>query len=81
MTTRMLVGTRDFINKAGRIRKAFGGAVRQSGTLAIMADHALTNHLPRLPSAQLLARRLAAGLEKLGCVITVPVETNMVRVL
>jgi len=74
-----IVGTKDFIARARWFRKAFGGGVRQSGGMAAAADYAITNHFPRLASTHALARRLAEGLEGLGCHILAQVDTNMVR--
>lgn len=73
-----LVGTNAFIARARWFRKAFGGGVRQIGSMAASADYAITNHFPRLASTHALAARLAGGLEELGCEIQAQVDTNMV---
>ena len=46
--------------------------------MAAAADYAISNHFPRLASTHALARRLADGLEALGCRIIAQVDTNMV---
>lgn len=75
-----LVGPKDFIKRAKWFRKAFGGGIRQAGFMTVSADYALTHHFPRLASTHALARRLADGLQGLGCEILAPVDTNMVRI-
>ncbi|EJD55442.1 hypothetical protein AURDEDRAFT_109769 [Auricularia subglabra TFB-10046 SS5] len=74
----ILVGSRPFIDRARWLRKMFGGGMRQTGFLAAAAAYALTNNFPRLPAVHTLARRLEAGLQKLGVKITSPAETCMV---
>lgn len=74
-----LVGSKDFIARAKWFRKAFGGGVRQSGSMAAAADYAITNHFPRLAPTHALAKRLAEGLEGLGCNIIAKADTSMVR--
>ncbi|WWC58560.1 uncharacterized protein I303_101103 [Kwoniella dejecticola CBS 10117] len=74
----IIIGTKEFIERAKWFRKAFGGGIRQCGGLAASADYALTNHFPRLAYTHHLAKRLEAGLRELGCGIAAPVDTNMV---
>lgn len=74
----VLVGPQALIDRARWFRKAFGGGWRQSGTLASMADYAVTNHFPRLASTHVLARKLGTGLKEHGLRILAPVDTNMV---
>jgi len=78
LISRMIVGPKSFIEKTRWFRKAFGGGVRQSGANAAAADYGLTNHFPRLAYTHKLARKLADGLEKIGCSLICPTETNMV---
>ncbi|KLT38319.1 hypothetical protein CC85DRAFT_253212 [Cutaneotrichosporon oleaginosum] len=73
-----LVGPKKLVDRARWFRKAFGGGWRQAGSLAAMADHAITHHFPRLAGTHALARRLAAGLEDAGYTLAAPVDTNMV---
>ena len=58
----VLCGSRDFIQRAHRIRKMVGGGMRQSGVLAAAALHALEYHVDRLAEDHANARRLADGL-------------------
>ncbi|KAM0755606.1 hypothetical protein T439DRAFT_375935 [Meredithblackwellia eburnea MCA 4105] len=74
----VLVGPHDIIKKATWFRKLFGGGVRQSGSLAVGADYALTNHFPLLRNTHHLATALATGLVELNVKLLHPVETNMV---
>ena len=73
----VLVGKRDVIDRARRIRKMVGGAMRQAGVLAAAGLHALEHHVPRLAEDHANAQRLGAGLEALGIAVE-PVQTNMV---
>jgi threonine aldolase len=76
----MLVGSRELIARAHRIRKMVGGGLRQVGLLAAAADHALTHHIARLADDHTLARRLAEGLAALPGVTVTPPQTNIVFV-
>ena len=62
-------------------RKLFGGGMRQTGFLAGCVAYALTNNFPQLPRVHALAKKLEAGLEDIGAVITSRAETCMVRFL
>ena len=44
----LLIGSKEFINKAIRIRKVLGGGMRQSGFLAACGIYALQNNINRL---------------------------------
>ena len=74
----MLVGTRELIARAHRVRKMVGGGLRQVGLLAAAADHALTHHVDRLAEDHALAKRLADGLAALPGVTVTPPQTNIV---
>jgi len=76
----VLAGTRDFVAKARRVRKLFGGAWRQAGILAAAALYALDNHLPRLAEDHRNARVLADAVsDTAGLRLEPPgVETNLV---
>jgi threonine aldolase len=76
-----LSGTREFIARARRFRKLFGGGMRQAGIIAAGALHALEHHRPRLAEDHANARALAEGLALLPGVELDPasVETNIVR--
>lgn len=75
-----LVGSREFIARAHRIRKMAGGGMRQAGLLAAAASHALDHHIDRLADDHALAQRLALGLEGIeGLAVEAP-HTNIVFV-
>lgn len=75
----VLVGTKEFIRKARRIRKVFGGGMRQAGVLAAAGIYALDNHIQRLAEDHAHAQQLAAALEGKHFVkYILPVETNIV---
>jgi len=75
-----LVGSREFIARAHRIRKMAGGGMRQAGLLAAAASHALDHHVDRLAEDHALAQRLAEGLEGIeGLKVEAP-HTNIVFV-
>ena len=73
-----LVGPADFIQRARRFRKLFGGGMRQIGALTASAAYAVSNHMRLLPGVHALARKLEQGLEEIGCEITSRAETCMV---
>jgi threonine aldolase len=75
-----LAGTRDFVTRARRVRKLYGGAWRQAGILAAAALYALDNHLPKLADDHRNARVLAAAVaDTPGLRLDPPaVETNLV---
>ena len=73
----VLVGPRDFIARAHRIRKMLGGAMRQVGVLAAAGLYALEHNVQRLAEDHANAERLGRGLAALGLVVA-PVQTNMV---
>lgn len=58
----ILVGNSEDIARARRIRKLFGGALRQSGIVAAAAIYALENNVARLKDDHANARQLATGL-------------------
>jgi threonine aldolase len=75
-----LVGSRDLIARAHRVRKMLGGGLRQAGVLAAAALHALDHHIDRLVEDHANARRLAVAFERLDGVSVAPPQTNMVFV-
>jgi len=75
-----LVGGREVIARAHRVRKMLGGGLRQAGVLAAAALHALDHHIDRLAEDHANAKRLAEGLRGLGGVVNAPANTNMVFV-
>ncbi|HSC47515.1 MAG TPA: low-specificity L-threonine aldolase [Gammaproteobacteria bacterium] len=76
----VLVGGRDFIAKAHRLRKILGGGMRQAGILAAAGLHAVEHHVERLAEDHANAQRLAEGLTGLPGLKLDPalVQTNMV---
>ncbi|MFS4455726.1 threonine aldolase family protein [Maribacter sp. 2304DJ31-5] len=75
----LLVGSEEEIQKAIRIRKIFGGGMRQAGYLAAAGIYALDNHVDRLVEDHKRAKEIGGGLDALGFVKKVePVETNIV---
>ncbi|KAJ2032766.1 Threonine aldolase [Coemansia sp. S610] len=76
----LLVGTRQFIDKARHFRKAFGGGWRQAGILAAAGIYAINHIWPTMPATHALAKRLAQGLGQCGYSLALPVHTNMVMI-
>lgn len=75
----LLLGTHEFIKKAHRVRKVFGGGMRQAGYLAAAGIYALDNHIDRLNEDHRRASAIAATLSQCNYVAEVlPVETNIV---
>lgn len=75
----VLIGTRDTIKKARRIRKIFGGGMRQAGYLAAAGIYALENHVARLADDHRHAQQIKAALTGKDFVGEIlPVETNIV---
>ena len=75
-----LCGSRDFIQRAHRIRKMAGGGMRQAGMLAAAASHALDHHVARLADDHALAKRLGDALSKIDGLALDPVHSNIVFV-
>ena len=75
----LLVGSKDFIKQARRIRKVFGGGMRQAGYLAAAGIHALTHNISRLADDHKHAKLVAKALLKKDFVgHMLPVETNII---
>tara|TARA_R110002073_G_scaffold8207_1_gene45677 strand:- start:112561 stop:113583 length:1023 start_codon:yes stop_codon:yes gene_type:complete len=74
----ILLGTKEHIAKALRIRKLFGGAMRQAGFLAAAGLYALENHVERLAEDHQKAKEIEIVLSALPYVKKIePVETNI----
>jgi threonine aldolase len=75
----VLLGPKDFIKKSRRIRKVFGGGMRQAGSIAAAGLYALKNNVQRLAEdhkhAKLIADTLAST-DFVGEIL--PVETNII---
>jgi threonine aldolase len=75
----VLLGTKDFIKKGRRIRKVFGGGMRQAGYMAAAGIFALQHHVNRLQEDHDHAQLIAGTLENKDFVSGVlPVETNII---
>ncbi|MEO6406841.1 MAG: GntG family PLP-dependent aldolase [Ferruginibacter sp.] len=75
----LLIGKSDFIKQARRVRKVFGGGMRQAGYLAAAGLYALNHHIERLQQDHLHAKMVAEALMKkefIGKML--PVETNII---
>ena len=75
----VLIGKKDFIKKARRIRKVFGGGMRQAGFIAAAGIFALEHNIERLAEDHAHAQMIASVLEKKDFIGTIlPVETNII---
>ena len=75
----ILLGSKKDIAKALRIRKLFGGAMRQVGFLAAAGIYALDNHINRLEEDHQKAKEIGAVLESVSYVTKLEtIETNIV---
>ena len=72
----VLLGSRDFVQKAKRARKILGGGMRQAGVIAAAGLYALENNVERLRIDHDNAEKLARGLRELK--VDVQLNTNMV---
>ena len=75
-----LVGSRELIAKAKRVRKMAGGGMRQAGLLAAAASYALDHNVKRLGEDHVNARRLAAGLSGIDGLTFAPPASNILFV-
>ena len=75
----VLLGDKDFIKKARRWRKVFGGGMRQAGFIAAAGLYALENNINRLAQDHEHAQIIAAVLKEKDFVGEIlPVETNII---
>ena len=75
----MLVGDSKVMEDAIRIRKIFGGNMRQAGYLAAAALYALDNNVKRLLEDHKRAKELGEALASMSIIKQVePIETNIV---
>jgi len=75
----VLLGSKDFIAKALRVRKVFGGGMRQAGFLAAAGIYALDHHRERLKEDHKKAKEIEAILSKKDFISSVsPVDTNII---
>ena len=74
-----LIGNKEDMEKALRIRKVFGGGMRQSGYLAAAALFALEKNRSRLKKDHVRAKEIASALNKLSFMKSIePVSTNII---
>ncbi|WP_026811752.1 threonine aldolase family protein [Arenibacter latericius] len=75
----VLVGSKETIQRAIRVRKIFGGGMRQAGFLAAAGIYALDNHIDRLAEDHKKAKEISTLLASLPYIKSVaPTETNIV---
>ncbi|MEW2921948.1 GntG family PLP-dependent aldolase [Muricauda sp. ANG21] len=75
----VLVGSKDLIDKALRVRKVLGGGMRQSGFLAAAGIYAIDHHVERLAEDHKKAAEIGELLSTLDFIKKVePIETNII---
>jgi len=75
----LLLGSAAFIEKARRVRKVFGGGMRQAGIIAAGGLYALKNNVERLKEDHMHALHLGEALQNCTLIESVlPVQTNIV---
>ena len=75
----VLLGTSEFIKKARKVRKRWGGGWRQAGYLAAAGIYALENNIERLKDDHKRAREIGKIMEGISEVEEIyPVDTNIV---
>ena len=75
----LLIGNEQFINSARRVRKVFGGGMRQAGIIAAGGIYALENNIDRLVDDHKRAKTIANSAKKCSWIENViPVETNII---
>ena len=75
----VLLGTTEFIKKARKVRKRWGGGWRQAGYLAAAGIYALDNNIERLKDDHARAREIGKIMEQISEVEEIyPVDTNIV---
>lgn len=75
----VLLGNTDFIKQARRVRKVFGGGMRQAGFMAAAGIYALENNMARLAEDHDHAKQIAGALSRKDFIGKImPVETNII---
>jgi threonine aldolase len=75
----VLIGKKDFIKKARRIRKVFGGGMRQAGFMAAAGLYALKNNIARLKVDHDHAKEIGDAVVKSSVTKSLlPIETNII---
>lgn len=74
----VLMGSKEFIREARRVRKKLGGGMRQAGYMAATGLYAMGHHIQRLAEDHHHAKQIAAALlEQIFTGHMLPVETNI----
>jgi threonine aldolase len=75
----LLIGSTDFITEAKRVRKVFGGYMRQAGYIAAAGLYALQHNTARLTEDHIHAKLIGETLSESNWVASVyPVSTNII---
>lgn len=75
----LLLANKTKIKKARRVRKVFGGAMRQAGYLAAAGIYALDNNIERLKEDHNRARKIGSVLQEISHVKKIyPIDTNII---
>src|SRR5205823_4853425 len=75
----LLLSNKEFIKRARKYRKVFGGGMRQAGILAAAGVYALDHHVDRLKEDHRRAKAIGDALSKADTVEwLMPVETNII---
>jgi threonine aldolase len=75
----VLVGKKEFIKNGRRIRKVFGGGMRQAGFLAAAGIYALKNNIERLRQDHEHAKHIGKAISKSAIAkVVLPIETNII---
>jgi threonine aldolase len=76
----IVVGSSEFIDRAHRYRKLYGGGMRQVGVIAAAAQYALDHNVDRLAEDHRQAKRVAEALAACKGIALTPehVETNII---
>ncbi|MDG1996292.1 MAG: threonine aldolase family protein [Emcibacteraceae bacterium] len=75
----VLAGSKEFIEKAWRVKQQIGGAMRQSGVIASMCLYALDNNVERLAEDHDLAANIGKQLSNARGVKEIqPIDTNII---
>lgn len=76
----MLAGPAQVMEEAWRVRRRFGGAMRQSGIIAAGGLHALEHHRERLAVDHRVAAEVAAAFDSHPGFKATPPQTNVIMV-
>ena len=76
----VVAGSRDFIKRCHRLRKMYGGGMRQAGILAAAGLYAIEHHRTRLAEDRANAQLLASLLAESAAFQVARVETNIVMI-